>query len=368
MLAARPGEAAVPVTAPAEPGDDDSWLWIDVRVAPADASALVELAATLELDALAIRDALEDFDLPKTDDFGSSILVILHGLAEDRIATYELDCFLSQRRLVTICQSASPSLDLVWSAVQQHAELTSGGVDELFARLADVVTRRLLSVLEEFDSRVERLIDRALDADSTVVSDVTVLRSDLAVVRRAVVPQREALDILRHSKSPLMTDVGRRRFSDVFDVASRAVSGVDAGRTALAEVLDAYRGAEAHKATEVAKVLTVYAAIMLPLSLIVGFFGMNFANLPGVDDDRGWIWVTVAMGVITLVSLGVFVSLGWIRRPSGREAGSTLGRGLIEAARAPVEIVGAMYEISAMPLRSVAGVRRHLRLHEEPDD
>ena len=368
MLGARAGEVAVPVAEPVGFDAPGSWLWIDIRVGSGDADALVELATTLELDPLAIRDALEDFDLPKTDDFGSSLLVILHGLAEDRIATYELDCFMSERRLVTISQTSSPSLELVWSAVQQHRELTSGGVDELFARLADVVTRRLLSVLEEFDSRVESLVARALDADPTVVSDVTALRSDLGVVRRAVVPQREALDLLRHSTSPLMTDAGRRRFSDVFDVASRAVSGVDAGRTALAEVLDAYRGAEAHKATEVAKVLTVYAAIMLPLSLIVGFFGMNFADLPAVDDDRGWIWVTVAMGILTLVSLGVFVALGWIRRPSGRQAGSTLGRGLIEAARAPVEIVGAMYEISSMPLRTVAGVRRHLRLNEEPDD
>ena len=76
--------------------------------------------------------------------------------------------------------------------------------------------------------------------------------------------------MLRHSTSDLVSDAGRRRFSDVFDVASRLAAGLDEARSALAETLDAYRGAEARQATEVTKVLTVYAAIMLPLSLIAG--------------------------------------------------------------------------------------------------
>ena len=127
--------------------------------------------------------------------------------------------------------------------------------------------------------------------------------------------------------------------------------------------VDAYRGAEAREATDVTKVLTIYAAIMLPLSLIAGFFGMNFANLPGVGSENGWIVVSAVMAVIAVVSLGIFVSLGWMRRPSGRRAGAVLGRGLVEAARAPAQIVGAAYEISTMPLR--ASVDRVWRADEQ---
>lgn len=360
-LEARDGQAAVVVEAAEASSVESSWVWIDIDAGPEDTEALVEFTSSLNLDALAVRDAVDDFDLPKIDDFGSSVLVILHGLAEHQVSTYELDCFLSERRLVTIRRRPSPSLELVWSEVQRRPELTSGGPDELLARLADVVSRRLLSVLDEFDNRVEELVAKALEADPFLVGEVTAVRGDLAVLRRTDVPQREALDLLRHSTSPLLTDAGRRRFSDVFDVASRAVSGVDAARTALGEVLDAYRGAEARQATEVAKVLTMYAAIMLPLSLITGFFGMNFKNLPGIGDENGWVLVTGAMAVVALVSLGIFVALGWIRRPSVRGAGSTLGRGLVEAARAPVEIVGAAFEISTMPLRTAADTRRNRR-------
>ena len=334
---------------------DAGWVWIDITAGRDDHDELAELVEQMGLDALAVRDAVEDIDLPKVDDFGTFMLVVLHALSEERIETYELDCFLSERRLVTIHEQRSPSVDVLWDGVLCRPELTTGGPDEALARLADVATRRLVCVLDVFDDRNEELIERALTADADFLMEITAVRSDLAALRRAVHPQREALDILRHSISPLISDGGRRRFSDVFDTASRAAQGVDGARTALAETLDAYRGAEARQATEVTKVLTVYAAIMLPLSLVAGFFGMNFVELPLLASPAGWLIVTGFMAFIAFLSLGVFVSLGWTRRTSGRSAGAILGRGLVEAARTPAQLVGAVFEISTMPMRTVAG-------------
>ena len=334
---------------------ESGWVWIDIAAGPGDMDELSDLAEQLGLDGLAVRDAVEDVDLPKVDDFGSSMLVVLHALSEERIETYELDCFLSERRLVTIHEQRSPSIDALWEGVLGRPELASGGADEALARLADVATRRLVSVLDVFDDRNEELVERALQADMDFLREITAVRGDLAALRRAVHPQREVLDILRRSTSPLVSDAGRRRFSDVFDTALRASHGVDGARAALAETLDAYRGAEARQATEVTKVLTVYAAIMLPLSLVAGFFGMNFVDLPLLSSPAGWLIVTGFMAFIAIVSVGVFVSLGWTRRLSGRTAGAVLGRGLVEATRAPAQLVGAVFEISTMPMRSVAG-------------
>ena len=79
--------------------------------------------------ALAVRDAVEDIDLPKVDDFGSFLLVVLHALDDERIETYELDCFLSERRLVTIHDQRSASIDALWDGVLGRPELASGGPD-----------------------------------------------------------------------------------------------------------------------------------------------------------------------------------------------------------------------------------------------
>jgi magnesium transporter len=358
----RDGAVTLEPTVP-EPDPATSWVWIDTLAAPEDADALVAFASDLALDPLSMRDAIDDFDLPKFDDFGHHLVVVLHGLRDDRIETYEIDCFMWDRYLLTVHGIASPALDRLWLAIQDTPQLARGGVDELLARIADVSTRRLLAVLDAFDDRVEELIEKALRADPNLVAELTAVRSDLAAARRIVHPQRETIDSLRHSTSPLISDAGRRRFSDVFDVASRTAQGLDAGRTALAEILDAYRGAEARIATDVTKVLTIYAAIMLPLSLVAGFFGMNFPNLPWINRDFGWIIVTAFMAAVAVLSFGVFIALGWLRRPSGRKAGAALGRGLIEAARAPAQIVGAVYEIGTMPLRATT---RWSRNDQEP--
>jgi magnesium transporter len=328
------------------------WVWIDVIAGEADLPEMLELAAPTGLDLLAVRDAVLDVDMPKTDDFGDHLLVVLHSLSAGAISTYEVDCFVTRTRLITIHAVTSAPIDALWTQVQTRADLGRLHVDELLGVLADLTTRSLLAVLEAVDDRVEELNSKALTADPALLEDLTAVRTDLIGVRRVVHPLREALDVLRHSSSDLVSERGRRRFSDVFDVASRLTDGLDEARAALAETLDAYRGAEARQATEVSKVLTVYAAILLPLGFIAGFFGMNFTNLPWTDTDWGWIVVTILMLVVALVSLGMFVSVGWVRRPSGRRAGRVIGQGLLEATKTPVHIVGAVFEMSAMPVRA----------------
>jgi magnesium transporter len=295
---------------------------------------------------------------------------VFHGLRDDRVATYEVDCFITDRHLVTVHQGPSPAIEALLTQVGHRPELAAVSIDEITALLADLLTRRLLRVLEAFDEQMEALVQRALAADAFLLEDLTAVRGDLAGIRRAVHPQRETLDVLRHSTSPLLTDAGRRRFSDAFDVASRAAGGLDEARAALAETLDAYRGAEARQATDVTKVLTIYAAIMLPLSLVAGFFGMNFRNLPWIERSWGWIAASALMVGIAVVSLGIFVTLDWIRRPSGRETGKVLGRGLLEATRTPVQLVGAVVEISTLPLRATGArlSRREPARRPQPDE
>ncbi|HEY5664056.1 MAG TPA: magnesium transporter CorA family protein [Ilumatobacter sp.] len=327
------------------------WAWLDILIEPGDSDDH-PWVASLGLDPIALHDALHDVDIPKVDDFVDQMLIVLHGLSDDRVETYEVDCFVMPHLVVTFHPVLSPAIESLWHGVQAHPELEVSGPSDLAGRLADGLTRRLLAVVDAFDGRTDELISQALVADSGTLADVMAVRSDLSKIRRVVIPQREALDLLRTSDSPLITAAARRRFSDVFDVASRAATGLDAARTALAETLDAYRGAEARAATEVSKVLTVYAAVLLPLSLIVGFFGMNHQNLPTIDSKWGWLVVAAGMAAVAAVSIGVFVAEGWVRRPSGRRAGAKLGRGLLEAARAPAQVAGAVFEISSMPLRT----------------
>ena len=340
------------------------WVWLDIQVGDQDSAEVMAVAETLGLDVLAVGDAMQDADLPKIHHYGDHLLVVLHGLREDRIATYQLHCFLTGRHLVTVRRERSARLEALWAEVQIGAELGLGGADELLGRLADVINRQLRLVLGVCEDHLDDLLDRALGADEHVLEDVTVVRRRLAQIRHVVHLQREALDDLRTSTSNLISGSGRRRFSDVFDIASRVGHELEAARTALAETLEAYRGAQSRRATEGTLVLAVYAAILLPLSLVAEFFGMGFDNLPGRGGDWGWMAVAAGMLAIAVISLGVFVSVGWIRRPSRRRARMTLDRALLEAARAPAEVAGTALEGSTLPVPlTAARVRKGSDAH-----
>ncbi len=318
----RNGEVAVEV----EPADTDGtrsdfdWQWVDIEVT--DSTDPGELTSTLEafgLDSLAISDAMGEENLPKLDDFGDHLHAVLHGVAsEDHRSediTYEIVCFLTASTLVTVRHGRSLAIEAFSSHLPRTVELSTGGACEVFARLADVVNRRYLGVLDDMDDRVDVLTERALEAAPDFLEDLTELRDEVRELRRALRPQRDVADALRRTTSTIVSEGGRRRFADVFDIAERSVRELEGVRSALNDALGAYQGAEARKATDVTKVLTIYAAVVLPLSLIAGIFGMNFVRIPGSESRWGW-WIVIGlMAFAAIVSLGLFALAGWIRPP-----------------------------------------------------
>ncbi len=292
------------------------WVWIDIEThRDIDVDSLLAVTDRFGLDRVAVTESIAYLDIPRLDDFGHHLLAVFHTVLDDRIAANQVDCFLTDNRLVTVRTHSSEPLGLLWDALQHRDELATINVDEVAALLADVLTRRLARALDGVESRIEKLATRALDADPYVLEDLVTLRAETVVLRRAVHPQLEALDVLRHSSSPLISDDGRRRFGDAYGIANRTASAVDSARDAVVDTLDAYRGAEARHATDVSKVLTIYSAVMLPLSLIAGFFGMNFDSLPWTHSRWGTLGTLIAMVLLASVSLGVFLALGWIRMP-----------------------------------------------------
>ncbi len=341
-LAAAPTEAARFVDSLDQP-PAGGWMWIDVLIDGDDAyEDLSEVVTDLGLDPLAVHDAVADLDAPKFDDFDDHLVVVLHGLVSGQVETYEIDCFLTQTTLVTVRSAPSRSIEALAKHLTQNADLAAGTADELLARLGDVLSRRFLGVVELLDERLDELTGMALAADPDFLEQLILIRGEAAKIRSVMRPQREVFDQLRTSSSLLLSKDGRRRCSDVYDVLERCVQEFEAARMAAADALGAYQGAEARKATEANKVLTVYAAVLLPLSLLAGIFGMNFDAIPGLRSDRGFVWLMVAMALIAAVSLSVFARIGWIRLPSTRDATRTIGQGLAEATRAPVQLVGVL--------------------------
>ena len=323
-----------------EPG----WLWLDASEPTHD--ELQQVFREFGFDQLALEDVLEPAHFPKIDDYESYLFVVLHGATEsdDRLATGELDAFLGEDFLVTIHRHDAISIDYAIEQGERVPAFSFGGPDGMLARIAEGQGRRYLPIIDELDSRIETLEDRSLTGDPDVILDVQALRRDAAVLRRVIGPQREVLLTLSGEYSDLVGQRARQRFSSVYDHHYRMVETLDASRSMLAAVLDTYRSTVAEKMNEVMKVLTVYAAILLPLSLLAGIYGMNFVNIPELDWQYGYFILIAVMAAIAIGQWIYFSRRGFIGGPSLSRLPSLVGRGLVNVALLPVKTVGCLLE------------------------
>ena len=312
-----------------------SLLWLDVETR--EAEEMDELGDWFGFAPAAIEDVIDVEQLPKYELFDDHLFVVLHALisADDRIDTHEVDCFISEGLLVTVHSEPVVGLEWLWEAVQTYPHLAEHGASELFAQLSEVMGRRYLEILDEFERRVDDLSDPALAADQSVLADIQLLRREEATIRRVLRPQRVVVAGLRSNPPHLLGREAVAILADSYDIHNLVVESLALTRGLLTDTLDTYRGASAERQAAATTVLTVYAAIVLPLSLITSWYGMNMSNLPGAGRTWGWPVVTLAMVGVGVISWVWFVRAGMVGRPRLRGQ-RALDPGLARAARAPV--------------------------------
>lgn len=327
-----------------EPGE---WLWLDIS--GEEVADLARITASFEFDSLALEDALADSHIPMFDDYGAYLFVVLHGLAgnEDRLATGEVDAFLGSDYLVTV-HSGSASVDWLLEQVGDGTIATSDGPDGLLALIADVQSRRLLRVVDALDEAMFSVEERAISGDASVLADIQSLRRDTTLLRRTVSPLRDVLSDLSNSESELLGIASRRRFDSAYDHVNRLVEGVDTARVLIAASLDTYRSTVAERTNDVMRVLTVYSALLLPLTLIVGLYGMNFTNMPELQWRNGYFWLLGAMAVLATGQWVYFLRRGFIGRPSARILGRPASL-LAQVAKLPLQPAIALVALARRP-------------------
>ncbi len=326
-------------------------LWIDHDL---DEVEVEHIAEAHDLPDAAVEDVLDIEQLPKRETFGDQLFVVLHALTtddEDRLDTIELDCFVVGDTLITMHARPVPSIDWLWDRLADHAHLAADGPATLLGHLAELIGRRYLTIIDEFERRIDQLADDALVASPTVLAEIQMLRREESTIRTMLNPQLRVLDDLVSRTVELVDEPARRQLVDAYDAHAKVVSSLGTARQLMTDTLDTYRGAVAERQGRAANLLTVYAAIVLPMTLIAGWYGMNTRDLPASEEPWGWIVVTAVMVAVGVVSWLWFARIGLVGRP---RLAAPVGRGLASAARAP--------------MRPVTALRRSRHRGDAPDD
>lgn len=324
---------------------DGGWLWLDV--VGGDGVTVEKICAAFGFDHLAIEDVLAESAYPKADDYPDHTLVILHGVADDPTAfrTVEYDSFIGPDYLVVFRAAELAGFDWVREQLLETGHRAPEGPDRLFGLLADAGATRFQVLVDALEQKVEELEEQALGGDPEVIGEVHALRRDAVKLRRVLGPQRDTVHRLASDEFPALGIRARMRLRSAHDQFDQATQSLDSSRSLLGAVLETYRAVVAERANEVMKVLAVFAAILLPLSVIAGVYGMNFANMPELDWRWAYFGVLGLMGTVAVTLWLYFARRGFIGGPRLGRIPKALSHGLaglVALTTRPVSKVGRM--------------------------
>ncbi len=292
-------------------------LWVDLfGESAADSRAL--LLETFGFHPLAVDDALEEAHVPKVDDWGEYLYLVLHAVvfdprADESLHTRELDLFLGQNYVVSYRTESIAAVDRAWATCQRDARLLQKGPGRLLYKLADELVADYMPAVEAIDEAIDEVEDEVFGQPGpTLLERVFTLKRALLHLRRIVAPQREVLNKLARGDYRVLDDHDRVFFRDVYDHLVRLYDITEGLRDLLGGALDTYLSVVSNRMNEVMRTLTVITTLFMPVSFLVGFFGTNFFQpvvpLPVWTGRTAFVLMMLA---IVLLPAGMYL---WIRK------------------------------------------------------
>ncbi len=251
---------------------------------------------------------------PRTAVVGKGALILLRGInmnpgadPEDMVS---LRLWLEPDRLISVRQRR------LFAVQDVSAELERGTGPDSVPALAVTIVERLADRIKDFVDTIEDRIAKFEDLveqnrPEEIRASVSQIRRQTAVVRRFISPQRDALDALYRDSAGILSQNQTFMLREQADRIARDVEDLDLVRERAQVITEELLNRIAQEQNSRMYVLSIIAAIFLPITFITGLFGMNVAGLPGVEDADAFLIVAGGMVATTVVTLVLLRAKRW---------------------------------------------------------
>jgi len=292
-------------------------LWVDfINEPPETCRPILE---GFHFHQLAINDALQETHVPKLDDWGEYLYIVLNYMdAEENGEAWntevdELDIFLGKNYVITHHDHQVSAVDETWAACHRDERNLQAGADHLLYRITDNLVAAYMPAVEKIDNAIDQIEDQVFDRPSPkTLERLFGLKRVLVAMRRIILPQREVLNKLARDDYQVIDPKDRVFFRDIYDHLVRLHDLNESLRDLVGGALDTYLSVINNRMNEVMKTLTIITTLFMPLTFVTGFFGMNFfepvAHLTGWTSQQAF---EVTLGIIVALPLLMYV---WMRR------------------------------------------------------
>ncbi len=291
--------------------------WINVTGLH-EVELLAQFGSAFGLHPLVLEDVLNTDQRPKLEDYGEYLYIVIkrlgNGNQTNEITTEQISLILGQNLVISFLESDSGVFNGVKERILKNpARMGKMGADYLAYALMDTVVDNYFAIFEKLGERIEALQDSliARPAPETLRA-LNALKREMLYLRKSVWPLREVVSGLQRADSPLIQKATGLYLRDVYDHTIHVIDTIETFRDMLSGMLDIYLSSLSIRLNEVMKVLTIIATIFMPLTFIVGVYGMNFHHMP----ELGWRWgyplVLLVMAVIAGGMMVFFRRKKWI--------------------------------------------------------
>ncbi len=298
---------------PSLPKKGDGYLWLHFDRKNQDTRQV--LIDDKMVDDVATNTLLSEDSRPRTIIRGEDVLINLRGVNLNPGAVEEdmipIRFFVQKNRIISVCGRPLKAIETALERLRtQTVSVSPGGFMAGFALL---LSERMAPTITDLNEQVDTLEEDLETVKSeTARSQLSDLRRKAILLRRYIAPQKDALTTLSSQSFDWLSADDKLRLRDAADQSARITEDLDAIRERCAIVKDQLTDIRAEQMNRNMMILSVVAAIFLPLGLISGMMGINVGGMPWVESDMGFWYVTGIVLAIGVMQLIVFKLLKWL--------------------------------------------------------
>jgi magnesium transporter len=281
--------------------------WIDIK-ALYDLKTIEMAGKLFDIHALVLEDILNTEQRPKIEYFDKNIFIVLKMLSynekEDRIDVEQISIVVGRNYVITFQENDDDIFDNLRERLKKDVGyIRNSGADYLAYALMDTIVDYYYIMLEKIGQRIEEIEEQLLNGPKTELLNQTyILKRENLILRKSVWPLREVISKLDRVETPIIHKSTIPFIRDLQDHTTIVVETVESYTEMISNLIELYLTIGNNRLNEVMKILTIISTIFIPLTFIVGIYGMNFDNMP----ELRWKWgYFIILGIMAFIGAGM---------------------------------------------------------------
>ena len=292
-----------------------TWINID---GIHDVDVISKIGKNYGIHPLMLEDIVNTEQRPKIEDFEDYLFLVVKMLSFDEkqreINIEQVSLVIGPNYVLSFQEREGDVFDPVRDRIRRSkGRIRKKGADYLAYALLDAIVDGYFLILERIGDRIEELEENLISRpDVRMLQAIHYLKREMIFLRRSVWPLREVISGMSRKESSLIKESTEIFLRDVYDHTIQVIDTIETYRDMVSGMLDTYLSSISNRMNEVMKVLTIFAAIFIPLTFVAGIYGMNFAYMPELGWKWGYFAVLAIMATIGISMLIYFRNKKWL--------------------------------------------------------